>query len=130
MITTEDIALIIAEDLRGFDMPIFTKGHIPFENITKEGRITITPKDNSVGRIFDKCFVEVNFILPDINQEAHYDLDRIEREAYALFKDYKAGKYEDQWYNITYSRRSREEDANLKSHYVHFQLLFEILNTL
>ena len=130
MITTEDMAVIISERLGAFGMPTYIKGHIPFETIPKEGRITITPKEDSEGRIFDKCFVEVNFILPDINQEAHYELDAIERNAYELFKDGFAGSLNGQHYNVSYSRRSREQNEQLKSHYVHIQLLFETLNTL
>lgn len=130
MITSEDIALIIAEDLQAFGMPIYTKGHIPFTETLTESRITITPKENSDGTIFDKCFVEVNFLMPDVHQEAAFELDNIERDAVSLFKQGKAGQYEGQWYNISYSRRSRERDEQLKCHYVHFQLLFETLNTL
>ena len=130
MITTEDMAVIISERLGAFNMPVYFKGHIPFDGIPKEGRITITPKEDSEGRIFDKCFVEVNFILPDINQEAHYELDMIERNAYELFKDGFAGTFNGQHYDVSYSRRSREQDGQLKSHYVHLQLLFETLNTL
>ena len=130
MITSEDIALIIAEDLRDFGMAIYTKGHIPFQEIEPQGRIVIIPKTDDEGRIFDKCFVEVNFLLPDVREEADIRLDDIERTALALFKDYKAGEYNGQWYNITYSRRSRESDSQLKAHYVHFQLLFETLNVI
>ena len=130
MITTEDMAFLVSQMVRGFDMPVYVKGHIPFSDIPKEGRITITPKDDSEGRIFDKCFIEVNFILPDIGQEADYNLDAIERDAYTLFKEGEAGGFNGQWYRISYSRRSRERDEQLKSHYVHFQLLFETLNTL
>lgn len=124
------MAIIISERLGAFKMPIFFKGHIPFEEIPKEGRITITPKEDSDGKVFDKCFCEVNFILPDINEEANYELDSIEREAYELFKDGFSDCYEGQWYAVSYSRRSREQDTQLKSHYVHLQLLFETLNTL
>ena len=130
MITTEDMALIVAKTLDGYKMPIYVKGHIPFGAIPSEGRITITPKEDSEGKYFNRCFIEVNFILPDVDEEADYRLDDIERTAYGQFKDGFAGTYEDQWYNITYSHRSREEDGQLKSHYVHLQLLFEILNTL
>lgn len=130
MITTEDMAVIIAEHLGSFAMPIYVKGHIPFSDIPTEGRITITPKEDGEGRIFNKCFAEVNFILPDINQEADIRLDDIEREAYALFKDGFSDEYQGQWYSLSYSRRSRERDEQLKSHYVHIQLLFETLNTL
>lgn len=133
MITTEDMAQIIADHLKnsgGFAMPIYVKGHIPFKDIPDQGRITITPKEDSTGVIFNKCFCEVNFILPDVNQEANYKLDNIERAAYELLKNGFAGSYEGQHYNVTYQRRSREEDSQLKSHYVHIQLLFEILNTL
>ena len=111
-------------------MQIYTKGHIPFKDIEKCGRIVILPKTDDTGKYFDKCYVEVNFHLPDKNQEADYRLDAIERQAYDLFKKGKAGEYQDQWYNISFSRKSREEDSQLKSHYVHIQLLFEILNTL
>lgn len=130
MITTEDMAMAIASHLGAFNMPIYVKGHIPFSEIPSEGRITITPKEDSEGRIFDKCFCEVNFILPDVNNEADIALDDIERDAYALFKDGYSDLINGQWYHISYSRRSRERDEQLKSHYVHIQLLFETLNTL
>ena len=125
------MAFLIARHVEQFGMPIFVKGHIPVTDfIPEEGRITITPKEDSDGNIFDKCFVEVNFLLPDMNQEAHHDLDRIEREAYQLFRDGFADTYEGQWYKLSYSRRSREREEKQKAHYVHFQLLFETLNTL
>ena len=130
MITTEDMAVLISQKVESFGMPIFIKGHIPFSDIPQEGRITITPKEDSEGSIFDKCFIEVNFILPDVNNEADFNLDAIERDAYELFKDGFADEYEGQHYVVSYSRRSRERDEQLKSHYVHIQLLFEILNTL
>ena len=130
MITTEDMALIISKPLEVFGMPIFVKGHIPFSDIPSEGRITITPKTDGDGVIFDKCFVEVNFILPDIKEEADIRLDDIERDAYEIFHNGITGQYQDMFYNVSYSRRSREEDRQLKSHYVHFQVLFETLNTL
>lgn len=130
MITTEDMAVIVSKYLGAFGMPVYVKGHIPFAEIPEEGRITVTPKEDSDGRIFDRCFIEVNFILPDKGQEADYRLDQIERDAYQLFKDGFSDYYEGQWYNIGYSRRSREADSQLNSHYVHLQLLFETLNTL
>ena len=130
MITTEDMAAVIAGYLRNFGMPIYIKGHIPVGKIPKEGRITITPKEDSDGRIFDRCFCEVNFLLPDVNQEADIRLDSIEEQAYGLFKPGFADEYKGQYYHLSYSRRSREQDAQLQSHYVHIQLLFEILNVL
>jgi len=130
MITTEDMAVIVSQMIEGFDMPIYVKGHIPIANIPQEGRITILPKEDSEGRIFDKCFVEVNFFLPDIEGEADIRLDDIEREAYRIFHDGLAGEYNGQHYDISYSRRSREQSQQLGSHYVHFQILFETLNTL
>lgn len=130
MITTEDMAMVLSDYLTEFGMPIFLKGHIPYEDIPAEGRITITPKEDSEGKIFDKCFIEVNFIYPDVNQEADYRLDDLERRGYEKFKNGYAGTLEGQWFRISYSRRSRERDEKLKSHYVHFQLLFETLNTL
>lgn len=130
MITTEDMAIIVSGYLTAFDMPVEIKGHIPFGDIPEKGRITITPKVDSDGRIFDKCFIEVNFILPDVGQEAAFELDGIERDAYEIFREGFSDCYEGQWYSLTYSRRSREQDEQLKSHYVHIQLLFETLNTL
>ena len=130
MITTEDMALIISRDLQGFGMVTYVKDHIPIGNVEKDGRIVILPKTDDIGTYFDRCFVEVNFVLPDVREEPDIRLDDIERDAYRLFKDYKAGEYNGQWYNITYSRRSRERDAQMKTSYVHFQLLFETLNTL
>ena len=130
MITTEDMALLVSRHLEAFGMPIYVKGHIPFTKIPEEGRITITPKEDSEGQYFDKCFIEVNFLLPDVNQEANYQLDGIEREAYRIFKDGYSDEYEDQWYKLSYSSRSREREEQLEAHYVHVQLLFETLNTL
>lgn len=130
MITTEDMALLIAEQVGVFDMPIYCKGHIPFGDIPKEGRITITPKEDSDGDIFYKCFCEVNFMLPDVDEEADYRLDDIERQAHELFRNGFAGSYNGQWYRVSFSHKSRERDEQLKIHYVHIQLLFETLNTL
>lgn len=130
MITTEDIASIIMRDLWSFDMPKFIKGHIPIGKVGEEGRIVILPKEDSDGKIFDKCFVEVNFLLPDIEGETNIGLDEIERNAYTFFKESKAGQYENQWYTYSFSRRSVEQDTDLECHYVHIQVLFEILNVI
>lgn len=124
------MGIILSEDLSIFGMPTYIKGHIPFGQVGEEGRITITPKEDSDGRIFDRCFIEVNFLLQDVEQEANIGLDEIERIAYEFFHEAHVGEYEGQWYRYTYSRRSRERDEKLSCSYVHFQILFETLNTL
>lgn len=104
---------------------IFVTDDIPSGNVTEE-RVTIHVKAISPQAIFKKCFVEVNWCVPDdegvINHER---LGEVERQ----MSDYleSVGEYDDTYYR--YSIESEEIiKSELRCHYVNMRLLFEILN--
>ena len=81
MITQGDIAKILYTDCQVFGLPVYQKDNTPKGKVTKE-RIVIIPKSGSVQRFWEKCYVEVNFCVPDIKGQANLiRMDELEREA-------------------------------------------------
>lgn len=128
MITTAKAGEIIAIDSQWLGMPIYLKGHIPNKTIEKSGRVVIIPKDETPGKYFSKLFIEVNILLPDIEGEADIRLECLEEKALKRFGRGVADESFGTWYRYSVQKYSVEEDRELECHYVHIQLLFEILN--
>jgi hypothetical protein len=128
MITTSKAGEIIAVDSIRLGMPIYLKGHIPDAPIERCGRVVILPKEESTGKYFSKLFVEVNICLPDVAGEADKRLECLEMKALKMYDEGVADCYFGTWYRYSVQKHSVEEDASLQCHYVHIQLLFEILN--
>ena len=127
--TTEDIAAAVARVLEPMGMPFYIKGHFPDSKpIEGGGRITILPKTDGKGKIFRKCFVEVNASLPDLHNEQNPGLDDVERRLRALVLPGTVDTDGTEWYRISFDHIGTERDKALECHYVHIQLLFETLN--
>lgn len=128
MIVQGDIANIIYMDCQQFDLPVYPKDNVPVGKVTNE-RIVVIPKSGATETYWEKCFVEVNFCVPDKNGEADLiRLTELERMAVAVLK-YKSGMYDDTRYRYKKESTSREKDIELECHFVNVRLLFEILNT-
>lgn len=129
MITTSDIVDILYGVCASFKMPIYRKGNIPEGEVSKE-RIVIIPKDQSSQTYWKKCFVEVNFCVPDY-RDGVADLSRLqalERTAQRLL-DGVAGEHDSDAYLFTIeSLNGVNRDESMKCHYVNVRLLFQVLN--
>lgn len=127
MITQGDIAKILYKDCQVFGLPVYQKDNTPKGKVTKE-RVVVIPKSGSVQRFWEKCYVEVNFCVPDIKGQAHLTrMDELEREAVKVLNRV-SGTFDNTRYRYSKDSTSREEDTELGCHFVNVRLLFEILN--
>jgi len=128
MIVSSDIANILYRDCKAFGIQIVPDGETLTGEITAE-RIVIHAKSQQPGRIWKKGFVEVNLCVPDlgVNSANSIRLGQLERQAQSLLDDI-IGSYDGTHYYYGIAKIGREQDANLKCHYVNVRILFEILN--
>lgn len=128
MIVSSDIANILYRDCKAFGIQIVPDGETLTGEITAE-RIVIHAKSQQPGRIWKKGFVEVNLCVPDLgaNSANSIRLGQLERHAQSLLDDI-IGSYDGTHYYYGIANIGREQDTNLKCHYVNVRLLFEILN--
>lgn len=128
MLVSSDIANILYRDCKAFGIQIVPDGETLTGEITAE-RIVIHAKSQQPGRIWKKGFVEVNLCVPDIgvNSANSIRLGQLERQAQSLLDDI-IGSYDGTHYYYGIAKIGREQDTNLKCHYVNVRLLFEILN--
>ena len=129
MIVTKDIEQILVQDLsRIMDVSqIFTGDDYPEGEITEE-RIVIRAKNLTPHTYFKKCFVEVNWCVPDIgNAPDSIRLQKVERQMVEYLSS--IGEYDESTYR--YEVNSHQSlKGDLKYHYINVRLLFEILNVL
>lgn len=123
MITISDIGERIYDDCRQFGVATYLKGNIPDGEVTTE-RIVIYPTQIANGMYWQRCFLDVNWCVPDIDEAASLRLKQIERELVKIYTG--TGVIDDSAY--TYNKDSTEiaEDKDLKCHYVNVRLLFKI----
>lgn len=127
MIVQGDIAKILYKDCKQFGLPVYQKYNTPTGKVTQE-RIVVIPKSGTVETYWEKCFVEVNFCVPDKKGKANLiRMDELEREAVKALK-YGSGMYDGTRYKYKKESTSREEDMELGCHFVNVRLLFKILN--
>ena len=130
MIFTKDIEEILIGDIQNvFDVgSIYVKGDIPYGKVTRE-RIAILTKEIRTETYFNKCFVEVNWCVPDLSGYPNNTrLQEIER-IIVPFLD-SVGRFDDTEYRYGVESHQILEDKDLECHYVNVRLLFEILNTI
>lgn len=128
MITQGDIAKILYSDCQCFGLPVYQKDNTPVGKVTTE-RIVVIPKSGTVDTYWEKCYVEVNFCVPDKKGKADLiRMDELERKAVSVLGS-NSGVYDNTRYRYTKESTSREEDNELGCHFVNVRLLFEILNT-
>lgn len=127
MIVQGDIAKILYKDCQQFGLPVYQKDNTPTGKVVKE-RIVVIPKSGTPDTYWEKCYVEVNFCVPDKKGKADLiRMDELEREAVKVLK-YGSGMYDNTRYRYKKESTSREEDIELGCHFVNVRLLFEILN--
>ena len=127
MIVQGDIAKILVKDCMQFGIDVYQKDSTPNGKVTKE-RIVVIPKKGSPDMYWEKCYVEVNICVPDVNKRANtLRLDELERDVVGVLKS-SCGVYDGTRYRYKKESTSREEDIELGCHFVNVRLLFEILN--
>lgn len=129
MICTADVEKIIYSDCKQFGIDIQPLGK-KHEEVLKEDRIFINVKRHERGDYWIKGFVEVNFYAPDIKGEpAKIRLEELERMGLDyFFSQEHTGEHDSTHYIYSFVSEGIEKDESLKSHYVNFRLLFQILN--
>lgn len=131
MITSGDVANIIYRDCKGFNVSVYKFGNFPTGEVNNE-YITVRAKSQEIGTYWKKGFVEVNYVVPDIQGDGKMVADirrmtEIERLMTSKLDDY-AGVFDASIYSYSVYSTSHEEDLALKCHFVNCRLLFKVLN--
>lgn len=128
MIVTTDIADILYRDCKGFDITIVPFGKTLIGEL-KEERITIHVKGQTPSKYWEKCFVEVNLCVPDldVNIANTIRLKELERKAKELFKSV-TDEFDGTRYNYEVDTIHIEADTALKCHFINCRILFNALN--
>lgn len=127
MISIKDIEEIVIEFLSDFMSvgSIYTEDDTPEGKVTAE-RITVIVKKLKTQTYFNKCFVEVNWGVPDITGRP--DTTGLQEVSRQMADVESVGEYDGTGYRFgVESQRILKSD--LDCHYVNTRLLFEILNT-
>lgn len=129
MITTTDIANLVYTDCKPFGIALFQEGNIKKGKLEGE-RVVVHAKELTPERVWRKCFVEVNFLVPDAakDQADLIRLRELERQATRTLKN--TGQYDGTTYTYSVNSTHIEQDRDLECHYVNVKLLFKALNTI
>lgn len=127
MITTTDAVNIIFRDCQVFDIPTFQDGNIP-QGIVDSERIVIHGKEQTSEATWKKCFIEVNFFVPDVSENVAnlIRLNAVERMAIRRLKG--MGKYDGVPYRYNVATTYLLQEQTLKAHYINVKILFRVLN--
>lgn len=131
MIGTKDIEQILIRDLAGLlDVDsIFVEDDTPLGMVTRE-RITIHCKGLRTRTYFRRCFVEVNWCVPDLTDGVP-DSARLQQVERTLLRalDGNVGEFDSTVYRYGVESSSVHR-SDLGCHYANVRLLFETLNVL
>ena len=130
MIVTKDIEEILITDLSSvIDVgSIYGPDDIPAGKVTSE-RVVIIPKETRTEKYFNKCFVEVNWCVPDLGDYPNsLRLQEVERVTKPFFD--KVGQFDGTTYRYGIESSGIKRDKDLECHYVNTRVLFEIINTI
>lgn len=130
MITTGDARNILFQDCSAFGIKdIYTSWAIPRGAVARERIVVVSPPTQSQSTYWETCFIPVNFCVPDIKDEANLKrLDEIERAVKGRFKETTFGWHDGSAYTYQAESIGREEDKDLKCHYIYARIIFRVLN--
>ncbi len=131
MIVTKDIEQIMIDALTQLmDVrSIFVTDDVPDGYVESE-RIVLHVKQSSVETYFDRCFVEVNYAVPDIGDAPDAaGLRDAERALAGFLGETHVGKSDGTWYRFSLMSHQVLK-SELHCHYVNARVLFEILNVI
>lgn len=130
MITTTDVSNIFYKVCNIFGMPIYQAENIPVGIIGKDGRVVIHTKEQTLGSIWNKGFVEINLFVADTSH-GNADLvklNELERMATKFLKG--MGWHDGTAYRYKVASTRLMGNVNLKAHYINTKVLFKVLNTM
>lgn len=124
MITRTDIEEILYDKCRDFGVETYLADTTPIGEI-KEERLVIIPKNIQDGRYWYRCFVEVNWCVPDIhNEKDGVRIKSVEKSMSVL--DYGQGLCDGTQYRWKKESEGVESEPEANYHYVNKRLLFNI----
>lgn len=124
MITESDAGNILYRDCSVFGVPIYQGLRKAFQNNTE--RIIIIPKQQQKGGVWDKCYIEVNWFIPDTKEPNLIRLHEIER---LLRKELNGvGQYDSTTYRYSIESTQILEASDYKSHYANARVMFKAMN--
>ena len=124
MITNTDIAKYFYNKCKRFSVPTYMPWTLPKGDLPDE-RITIVVHDIAEGGAFwDRCIVEVNWMLTDIDGCANVGLDDVERRMVSLYKG--NGIIDGTTFKYEKMSATTLEDKDFNSHYHNLKILFNI----
>jgi len=145
MISTYDIQKILYTDCKGIDfnsifansayggksIPVYHGFNTPKGAVTTP-RVTLHIKEGVGGTYWNKRYVEVNLSIPDLEEDIAdmHLLGKAENKILSHFKKPRAGEIDGGSYEYSLESNSQEQDSQLRCHFVHIRLQFQILNTL
>lgn len=126
MITTTEIGDILYKKCSSLGIQRWHGDTFPFEELSDERVVIIVKEQNSDGRYWERCFVEVNVCVPDhqglMNRRR---LQELEIEVKRLFKDAEAGSYNNTTYKYRRSSVGISSNPSLRIHFINTRVLFE-----
>lgn len=125
MITTGDIGDIIYSKCSSLGIQRYHQDTFPTEELSDE-RIVIIVKDQTDGKYWERCFVEVNVCVPDrqslLNRGRVEELERAVKE---LFKEDVAGSFDNTTFRYRRNSCGVKSDPSLRIHFINTRILFE-----
>lgn len=126
MITNTNIGEIIFDRVREWDVEKHIANNMPFSEI-KDERLVIVPEKIIDDTYWLKCYVNVNWCVPD--KEGESDGIRLgEVEGIMSEIHYGKGEYSNTYYKFKKDSVGIEEDKQMRCHFVNLRLLFNVLN--
>lgn len=129
MILTTDIANIIYKACKVFGIDVYQDGNVKDGEVCEE-RVVIHAKEQTSSGTWKKCFVEVNFLVPDnaAGNARLIRLNELEREAVSRLNG--SGIFDGTTYEYQVSSSSILENRDLRVHFVNVKILFRVINVL
>ena len=128
MITLSDISEIIYDRCKVFDVPLFIADTTPLGEIDQE-RIVIIAKSIEDGKFWERCFVEVNWCVPDLHDEGNLvrvkEVERLLKQVY-----YGTGTCDNINYRFKKYSTNIEWEKEMRYHIANVRLMFNIQKVL
>lgn len=130
MITTGDMANIIAYRCKEFGIPkVMQADNIEDGEVTEE-RIVVIPKQQNEGTYWNSTPIEVNVLTPNLMTDFLNlpRLNEIEAQARSIFRHRISGNYDGESYRYTYTTIGRIASKTLRCGWINIKINFETLN--
>ncbi len=126
MITQGETANIMFRDCAVFGIPVYQSLNTP---VAAEGeRIIVAAKPQTRSERWLKNYIEVNILVPDL-EDGRADLVRLqEREREAIRSLNSCGRYDGTAYRYSVDSTQIMERKDSRCHYVNVRVMFQTLN--